>query len=367
MKIGILTHYNVYNHGAQLQMLCLKQWLEENGHRVSILTYEKNFDFDRTELQKNSASVRNISYYLKTYLLDRGIGLTVFNVRKVLSFRKQLNMLPMAPYDRNDCDVVIVGSDEVFSIDVGCNRMMYGHGLMQPVVAYAPSFGRATEEDLHRFDCYGLIQSGLRDMYALSARDLHTQQLIRSLTGREAPLVCDPVILYRGAGLRVPVRTIKRPFLLVYSYSRHMTDSQEITAIRDYAKKHGLLTVSLGNYHGWCDKNVVCNAKEWFSWFQSAHAVVTDTFHGAVVAMKNRCNLAVAFRPAINGFKMESLLTETGLTERKLATVSVSELERVLSAPIDYSGVEQRLAGMADKGEQYLKTALESAYEQCCH
>ena len=145
MKIGILTHYNVYNHGAQLQMFALKNWLEEKGNEVTILTYEKNFDFNKASEKRNSASVKNIGYYLKHYLLKKGIGLTLFNVKKVGLLKKDFQNIKTAPYDDNDCDVVIIGSDEVFSIDVGCNKMMYGHGLNgKPAIAYAPAFGRTT-------------------------------------------------------------------------------------------------------------------------------------------------------------------------------------------------------------------------------
>ena len=57
MRIGLLTHYLVYNQGARLQMLSMYRYLEESGHQVYILTYEKNFDFDKNEKKKNSASI----------------------------------------------------------------------------------------------------------------------------------------------------------------------------------------------------------------------------------------------------------------------------------------------------------------------
>ena len=40
MKIGILTHYNVNNQGAQLQLYALSSYLKELGHDVYVLTYE---------------------------------------------------------------------------------------------------------------------------------------------------------------------------------------------------------------------------------------------------------------------------------------------------------------------------------------
>lgn len=361
MKIGILTHYSVYNQGAQLQMYALKYWLEEHGHKVVILTYEKNFDFDRAEESKNSGSVSAIVYYIKNYLFGKGLGLTLFNARKVMALKKAFENVETAPYNNSGCDAIIVGSDEVFSIDVGCNKMMYGHGIENiPVIAYAPAFGRTDEKLLRQFDCYDLVRNGLTNMYALSARDLHTQEMIRSMTGREAPLVCDPVILYGCKNFCTEVKPIQKKYLLVYSYDRNMTDEKEISEIKSYAKKHKLITVSVGTYHKWCDKNVVCNSSEWFSYFQNSECVVTDTFHGSVVAMKNHCNVAVFIRKSINAFKLESLLKTTGLEDRRLLQITEPNLEKILQNNIDYNDVDKRLSELAENSEEYLINSLEN-------
>lgn len=360
MKIGILTHYNVNNQGAQLQMLAMKYYLEDMGHSVCILTYEKNFDFDKGEAKKNSMSLRNFPYYIKNYLFDKGIALTAFNTRKALTHKKFRESLEFEPYDQNDCDVVIIGSDEVFSIDVGCNKMMYGYGLGKtPAITYAPAFGRTTVEELKKYNCYELVKAGLGKMYALSARDMHTKEMIFNMTGRDVPMVSDPVLLYNGERFCVPIRKIRKKYVLVYAYDRNMTDREEICNIKYYAKKHDLITVSLGTYHKWCDKNVVCNAREWYSYFKYAECVITDTFHGSVVAIKNHCNVAVFIRESINAFKLESLMQETGLQSRKLKSLTVQNLEYVLSQPIDYKEVDEKIEKSLMVSRQYLAESLE--------
>lgn len=359
MKIGILTHYNVNNQGAQLQMYAMSHWLEDHGHEVVILTYQKNFDFDKLEAQKNSGSFLNFPYYVKNYLFDRGIGLTLFNTRKVLTHKRAFKRFDTEPYDTDDLDAIIIGSDEVFSIDVGCNKMMYGYGLKAPAIAYAPAFGRATEEELKKHEVYSLIRQGLSHMYRLSARDTHTQDMIRSMTGREVPLVCDPVLLYDGSSFIVPVKPIRKKYMLIYSYDRNMVDPGEIKAIKTYAQKHGLITVSLGTYHKWCDKNVVCNAEEWYSFFSNAECVLTDTFHGSIVAIKNHCKAAFFIRENINAFKMKSLLELAGLETHRLAEMSLQNLERVLAQTINYKEVDYRINRIARSSEEYLLNAIE--------
>ena len=363
MRIGILTHYNVYNLGAQLQMLSMQSWLQDHGHSVKILTYEKNFDFDKGEKSKNSGSFKAIGYYIKNYVLKKGIGLTLFNYRKVKTMNKVLTTLDLVPYQSEDIDAVIIGSDEVFSIDVGCNPMMYGHGINKPIITYAPAFGRTTIDLLKEYHCYDLVKEGLSKINYLSARDVHTKEMMEEMTGREVDIVCDPVLLYRGNRLDKEVKIINKPFLLIYSYDRHMVDKDEIEQIQSFAKKEGLITVSLGTYHKWCDKNIVCDSMEWQSYFKQAKYVLTDTFHGTIVGLKNHCNVAVFFRDWINSYKLESLLKETGTLNRKIPKIDESYLKTVFSKEINYQEVDRHIEKMRSHSEAYLNHALENIHE----
>ena len=91
--------------------------------------------------------------------------------------------------------------------------------------------------------------------------------------------------------------------------------------------------------------------------------MITDTFHGAVVSMKNHCNVAVFIRESINKFKLESLLAETGMEDRRLKAITAENLETVLASAPDYAVVDEKLATMAQQGEGYLKQALEHVHE----
>ncbi|NLV49768.1 MAG: polysaccharide pyruvyl transferase family protein [Clostridiales bacterium] len=356
MKIGLLTHYNVINQGAQLQMIAMKQYLEHLGHDVFILTYDKDFSFLPYEKKKNSASLLNSAFYIREYFVKKGIGLTLFNIKKVYAHKKILRKLMKLHYDSADIDCVIIGSDEVFSIDVGCNKMMYGYGLKAPAIAYAPSFGITTEKVLKDYSVYDIVKNGLSSLYALSARDSHTRELIESMTGREVPLVCDPVFFYQGA-IKTKVN-IRKPFLLVYSYDRNMRDKREVAETKMFAQKHNLLTVSCGTYHKWCDMNISCDAEEWYSYFEKAAYVLTDTFHGTVVSIIKHVNVAVVIRNEINPFKLMSLLNEAGLNNRLLNCITATNLEKVFTDSIDFNAVDYKIAKMKEISVSYLNVNL---------
>ena len=67
MKIGIITHYDVHNHGALLQLNALIQVLKkEFNAEAKALQYDKNYDFLGVELKaKYVLSFKSIKIYSK--------------------------------------------------------------------------------------------------------------------------------------------------------------------------------------------------------------------------------------------------------------------------------------------------------------
>lgn len=358
MKIGILTHYTVVNQGAILQMYALSHWLEEKGHEVCFLTYQKSFDFAPEEAGKYNLSVKYIPFYIKEYVIKKGIGLSFFNTKKQLMMHKyENNSFSFAPYT-DKMDVVIVGSDEVFSLQTGCNKMMYGHGVdANAVVSYAPSFGQTDIKRIDEYDCRDVISSGLKNFNSLSVRDTHSADTVEQLIGIRPQIVCDPVLLYNFNNTHVKIKPIKKQYLLVYSYDRWMREPKEYNEIKAYAKSKGLITVSAGTYHKWCDKNIVCNPIEWLEYYRGATEVITDTFHGSVLSIITQKPTAYFIR-SLNSNKMYALLKSVGLEQRVMKSISLDEIKRVQSLPINYETVEYRLNNLRKTSEDFLKSAL---------
>lgn len=255
MKIGILTHYDVNNQGAQLQMYALAKEIEKLGHDVKILTYTKNYDFDASKKLKYQPSIKSIPTYIKEYLIKRGVKSVINNYKKLKSnkkFRKE-NFDFEKCYNA-DIDMAIVGSDEVLSIPMGINIMMYGHTVnTNRIITYAPSFGQTNLKLIRQMHCEVIIKEGLKSFVDLSARDNHTMKLMRELTNRDIKMVCDPVILhnFKDSEIKTKIKIPKKKYLVVYAYDFNMTSKEEINAIKKYAKENNLITVSPGTYHKW--------------------------------------------------------------------------------------------------------------------
>lgn len=362
MKIGILTHYDVNNQGAQLQMYALANTIKDLGHEPIILTYNKNFDFSSKQKLKYQPSLKSIPIYIKEYLLKTGLKSMIHNYYKLKVNKKfRQENFNFENYANANIKMSIVGSDEVFSIQVGVNFMMYGYGVnTDNVISYAPSFGQTNIELLEKRHIKKLVAEGLKEFVSLSARDENTFNIIKELTGREPEMVCDPVILYnfKEQEIKNTIKIPKKNYMVIYAYDHNMTDKNEIDAIKEYAKENNLEIISPGTYHKWCDKNISCNPLQWVEIIKNAQCVVTDTFHGTIVSTITNVPMAVLVRNGLNSNKMNDLLKKLEIEDRKITSISIEELNKVLKRKINFNRINQNIEKLRAKSLEYLKKSL---------
>lgn len=359
MDIGIITHYDVHNHGALLQLNALCKVLEAMGYEVAALQFEKNYDFLGTEFKdKYNISVRSVPYYLG-YLAKKGLRKTWYNIqkkKKLDRFKIQEKLIGDYYTRYRSLRAVIVGSDEVFALHTGPTPVFWGYAMpTDNVFAYAGCFGPTTLEDIKIKHCENFVKGGLKGMSSLAVRDKNSHDIIRELIGKNAQIVCDPVLLYgyKEELKRLPKVKLK-PYLLVYAYDNNMNDEQEVQVIKAYAKAHGLQTVSLGFYHSWCKKNINVNPVTLLSYFRDAECVVTDTFHGSVMSILINAEFAVRLRG--NGNKLGNLLEEYGLTERIIS--KGRGLNELFANKIDWIKVNAELLRRRENSAAYLTNCL---------
>lgn len=340
MKIGILTHYQVESHGALLQHYALTEYLRQAGHEVHTLSYHKSLDFANGHDQKKfSVGFRSFPFYLREYLLKKGPGF-VFTMAKKHYLLKRFNQAHFSflPYAYCDVDAVIVGSDEVWSLQLGANMMMYGHGVdAGRRISYAPSFGQTTTKLIADHHCTALIKSGLESFDAISVRDPGSQNVVRELTGQDVQLVCDPALLY---GFEKELSAYRKmtdvKYVVVYAYNSNMNEPERTADIRKYARSIGAKVYSVGAYHKWCDKQISCDPIEMLYWFKGAEAIFTDTFHGTISAVLGKTPMAVYVR-STNNVKLDHLLSLLGLESRKVT--SDRNIEQIMCEKLDFDTI----------------------------
>lgn len=359
MQVGILTYYGVHNHGAVLQANALKSVLQKLGNDVSFLSFERSYEYISDEqTKKYKIGLSSIPYYFK-FMQENGIGNILYNIQKNRTLNAFRNsQFRFVPYDQFDGEVTVVGSDEVFSLEIGYNLFMYGYGLKsRNVISYSGSFGPSTIEEISEKGKTEQIRDGLKKFNAISVRDQNSQDIVKMLCGKDVPLTCDPVLLYgykREQRRYVPNAP---KYIAIYAYDHRMNDPEEVDAIKEYAKKHNLKVYSIAYYHKWCDKNINVDPIQLLGWMKNAELVITDTFHGSVISIICNSPLVVKTRKS-NENKLSYLLDEYGLSDRKLN--DFSDLEDVTREQIDFEAVSQKVDEKRKESLSYLKNALES-------
>lgn len=359
MKYGIITHYDVHNHGAVLQLNALIKVLKRDfGIDAKALQFDKNYDFMGREMKaKYEISLKSVGIYLD-YLKEKGLGCFAFNFKKkriLQAFKSRENLIGDYYTESGSLDGVIVGSDEVFALHTGPTPVFFGHGLpSEKVFAYGGCFGPTTIQDINTLHCRAFVESGLNSMCGLGMRDQNSIAIAKELTGREVELVCDPVILYGyEKELSCGMKTMEDPYMIVYSYDNKIDDSAD--EIQEYAKRNKLKIVSPGFYQIWADRNINVNPIELLHWFKGAQCVVTNTFHGCVMSVITEREMAVKMRGNAN--KLLNLMEEYNIEEREFGNRHT--LDDVFRNHVDWDMVNQQIIERRSSSMNYLKRMVD--------
>lgn len=358
MKVGILSMQRIDNYGSLLQSYALKSMIESLGHDVGFVDIRKGDTSKASCVPDNSvAKIRegvskpNYLFKLKEMLLtDRAFS----------GFRrKALGMDVGINADGSLYDVVVIGSDEVFNYSPACSwgfsDQLFGATGSKKTISYAASCGYSRSEDVFE-DHRGALVNALQSLSAVSVRDENTKKFVSGLGREDAVINLDPVLVYDFSSELARVKK-KNPdnILLVYGYTNRFRDQSEITAIKEYAATNGLVTVCVGGWQWWCDKYLCPGPFEVLSLFRDAHAVVTDTFHGTIMAAKFNKPLAVFLRPS-NVNKLGDLVQRVHIDSAQVRTAS--ELSEVLDAVPDYSAFNTEIALQSKVTRDYLARNL---------
>ena len=375
MKIGILTMQRIVNNGSLLQAYGLKKVIESFGHTVEFVDYKiSDGDFERftskEKLQMYAPFLFTMFSSMKNLIKYgvKGINLSYSNYKVRNNFLSDymsvLELTEVLNYSQN-VDVLVFGSDEVFNtvqyVESGRGHAWHLYGAdnnANKLVSYAASFGHTTFDGLEK---YGMVEKSselLGQFSDFSVRDKNSYDIIKKLTGREALINIDPVLLYDFEDIE-----IKKPriddFILVYAYPGRINSKKEISAIKEFAKKHNKKLVCVNMMQTWCDEIIYAHPFDLLGYFMYADYVITDTFHGAVISIKYNRPFIQFIRNSnnySNNQKVGYLLKSFGLNDRILSDTSL--FEETMMKAIDYKTVNDKLREEKRKSMEYLERVL---------
>ena len=96
----------------------------------------------------------------------------------------------MGNYEDFTGDLAVIGSDEVFSLEIGVKPFLYGNGLnAKHIIGYAGCVGPTTYEDVVNQGQQKMISEGLHHMDEVSVRDRNSLETVKMCI-RDSSIAC---------------------------------------------------------------------------------------------------------------------------------------------------------------------------------
>ena len=362
MKIGILTFHNSRNYGAVLQAYGLKEVLKRMGHRVDIINYRTPAILKR----KSPYTVKNFFSNPVKYVFKLVNGYPVYRkkVRNFTLFENVfLNVTPIIStgkaIEHTDYDVIIIGSDQVWSPIITSGPDPVYWGAFKPknakLISYAASSGDVSAFENKDYDEVG---TWLERFDQISVREERLKEFVESHSKKKAKVVLDPTLL-AGRSIFEEItlpRLIKEPYVLLYYVE--CSPSLNIIAKKVAAMYHAkIVRPNISGVFGIIKdlKNSIISKNasvgQLLSLIKYSECVVALSFHGTALSLIYEKDFFSV--KGGNMARVETILSKVGLMDR-----IVSSSDDIQKKHIDYSEICNKLEMLREESENWLNTAL---------
>ncbi len=347
MKIGIITAYDSSNYGAFLQGYATQIFLKDLGHDVYFIKWRSDEKRKRLFMGE-SRSIKSLLRYVLNYSHNKE------KYRCMTNDVEKLNIIPVEAIEQQKLDAVVIGSDELWNINIMNFQNCYFYGVGLPAnlckLVYAVSLGGAKTEDFMKFPSF---IEGMKKLKIVGVRDINTQKVTEDLVGIKPSIVCDPTCLITPDNFDIPSeRVIKEDYLLVYTYG--VDKSLQKYLIR-FAKEKKLKLVAVCMRQRWCDININSTPLQFYNIIRYASYVFTTTFHGSIFTLMQHKKCAVYARSE----KVKDLLKWMCMEDIKVElSYTYKEFCDILEKEHDYSGYEKAVNTRREQSIALFKSEL---------
>lgn len=387
-KIGIAAVTYKENFGSALQTYATQYTLEKLGYDAKIfeikgvhrnihikkLLYYAGRLFDPVEAKYLFAN-------LKSRLRKEGSTKTdhyaaEMQVRKDTYngfYNKWLNMLPMAKgwkglaEQASQMDAVVVGSDQLWrpSNIVGCYFTLEFVPKNIKKISFSTSFGvPKLPKQLHKH-----AKKYLTRIEYISVRENSGADIVKSMSGRKATVVCDPTMMLTAEAwmhIQDEKPFVEGKYILMYLMG---DNTEQRKFVKVLSNKTGCRIIGLlhGATYIAYDEEVAdekpfnVGPSEFVNLIRNAEYVCTDSFHCCVFSILNSTKF-FAFRRWPDGSKFSAndrlytLLNFTCLERRLL--MGTENVEKCIADDIDFTSVLEKVELKRKETMKYLLNAL---------
>lgn len=353
MNTAVITYSNAQNYGAQLQAFALTQSITKMGHKCELIDY-RPFDDRWFKPRKTIGDI-----CMSLLLCRQG----KVRVRRFQKFRKDFLKLTKNCSTDNELknlneqfNVFISGSDQVWNCSGRVNEAFFLRFVESCHVraAYAPSFGA---ESVPKFE-ENKVAKFISDFDIVSVRETSGKKLVYNLTGKDVPVVMDPVFLLTKNEWRDLINPIDENNT-IFIYTTQVNDEIEKLA-QEAHRKFGAQVIStqfISNCGCKVKKNI--GPLEFLQYIASSRYVISTSFHAtafSIILQKDFCVLPHSH----TGARVIDLLELVGLERLIVKNADLFNFPTLEN----WDTIENKLSQLIIESNAYLKKIFEVANEK---
>lgn len=378
-KVGLVS-VSIHNYGSLLQTYAMQHALDKLGIDNEIILF-------KSDPIKQFYRVFNLPFLamkLKLYKRKLTCKLCYPQINEGTNVRDKAFMDFKRDYCRftpkttsreelnrmgQDYSAVVLGSDQVWN-PANLEMDFYTLNFVPKdklKIAYAPSFGvsQIPEKQKEATTAY------LNRVQYISVREIAGTEIVKKLTGRDVPVVCDPTALLTCDDwnqIRSNKKYVNGKYIFCYflgANSAHRTFAEEVK------KKTGYKIVALQHLDEFVKGDLKfgdvtpydVGPQDFVNLLSNAEIVLTDSFHGTMFSIYYHKKFFTFSRFADDkkestNSRIVSILGLMGLTERKLS--ANENVNDCLNKSIDWETVQKKLDDFRKVSHNWLVESLHS-------
>lgn len=387
-KVAIVSCYFQHNYGSMLQAYATQMALDRLGYenetidisgfrgeiKKAKIKYFVKASLTSDILLSKIGMAKNVA--IKKFLKNEYVSQVKIRDRKFDDFCKKYFRLSqiyeskaeLAAKCAEKYSAVIVGSDQLW-LPANIAADYYTLNFVPEsvnTIAYATSFGQSTLPK----DSAKKAKIFLNRIKHISIREESGQKLIKDLTGRDVPVVCDPTLLFTGddwMSIQQEEPIIKTPYIFCYFLGNNPPHREFAKRLREITGYKIVALTHLDEYVK-CDINYAdetpydIDPSDFLNLIRNASYVCTDSFHCSVFSILYKRKF-FAFRRYTRNTKqstnsrLDTLFNLTGISGRIMK--GDENIRECLNMEIDYDEAYKRLDKLREDSYDFLAKSLD--------
>lgn len=386
-KIAIVSCYFQHNYGSMLQAYATQMVLDKLGYKNETI----NISGFNSEIKKAKmlyfakASVTSDILFSKAGMvknvlvkrMSRSKYATNSKIRaeKFNTFSKEKFRLSTIYHSKAELgsvcsekySAVIVGSDQLWlpgNIAADYYTLNFVPKTIN-TIAYATSFGQSSlpKDSAERASVF------LRKIRHIGVREESGQKLVKQLTGRSVPVVCDPTLLFTGdewMDIQEKEPIVNGRYILCYFLGNNPPHREFAKRLKTETGCKIIALTHLDEYvksdEEYADSTPYdIGPADFLNLIRNAEYVCTDSFHCSVFSILYKRQFFTFRRYSRNtqqstNSRLDTLFYLTGIRGRLLT--GNEKIQDCLRIDTDFDAVHKKLKLVREKSYDYLKTAL---------